>query len=591
MSTRNVARLDSYRSRRAVRLAQAKALYSGDPARAPLVDCISVALATVDGDRGAVLWLDEYGPSIPHVFCLVDVGSHEPRRKFGVDPLREAWDRGVPGLLDEPDAAFPVGVASRSSVTVVLGSDGTRAWFLTIDSLTPRNKLTPAQTDELMFAAGQAGSVVLHRDQGQSEPKPSAGDGLSGWAVLRDLDGKDGDCGLNRRIATRFLVARLVRSAVEADFANAEESLAEQVRSVEREFRVLPRDDREREGWQRVVDGIRVGDRKESASAVLELADQVVSQGHLEGALELFNSAYRVGVASGLPEAVIDGARFQGMVSRRMGNWEGVSHWYDVAEKLAVAFGDDRRLGLVLDGVGASLRVQGRFEEAVERHEEVIEIAERIGDVTLEGFGRHSLMAALRAMGKLDIAIQVGWKAFELHSSSMHRYRVLTTLAGVFLECGDYDSAEHAYQIVLAGSKDVMHRLHALDAVAHINALRGDLEGFRAELVRLDALDWRSSDIHTVATLIYYRGRGLAVLGLEDEARKWLGEATEYCEAHGITEIGRDTAAAIASLDAGDMNAPESVEGIPAPVGAGVDLAPIRAELLEIRRRLPACTA
>jgi tetratricopeptide (TPR) repeat protein len=240
--------------------------------------------------------------------------------------------------------------------------------------------------------------------------------------------------------------------------------------------------------------------------------------------------------------------------------------------------------------VGGSLRVQGKFEEAAECHREVVEIARRIADVTLEGYGHHSLMADLRGLGKLDVAIQEGWRAFQCHSSSMHRFRVLNSLAGAFVEVGDCDSAEHAYHLVLAGSKDSMHRIHALDAVAYIKALRGDEDGFREALARVDAFDWRASDVHTVATLLYYRGRGFALLGIVDEAQAWLSEAVEYSKANGASGIGKDAGKTILDLDAGTVT-PEGHDRVIPAVGSGADLSSIRAELAELRRRLTASTA
>jgi tetratricopeptide (TPR) repeat protein len=575
-----------------LRLAQARALYSGDPARAPLVDRLAAALAIVGGDRAAVLWLDEYGPSTAHVYCLADFGSQDPRREFGVDRLRRAWDRGVPGLLDQRDANGGTTMPgfSRSSLTVALGSDGTRAWFLAVDSATPRAKLTPVQADDFMFQAGQVGSVVLSRDYGRSAAESSASEAFSGWAVLRDMEGEDRDSVMSRRIATRFLVARVVRSVVEADFSSSQDSLSSQLQSVEREFQVLPPGDKEREGWQRVLDGLRQGNREEAASAVLELADHVLSQGHLDGSLDLFHAAYLIGVGSAISAAAIDGARFQGLVSRRLGKWDDAFHWYDVARELALAYGDDRRLGFVVDGVGGSLRVQGKFEEAAECHREVVEIARRIADVTLEGYGYHALMSDMRGLGKLDVAIQEGWRAFQCHSSSMHRFRVLNSLAGVLVEAGDYDSAEHAYHLVLAGSKEFMHRLHALDAVAYIKALRGDEDGFREALARVDAFDWRASDVHTVATLLYYRGRGLALLGLVDEAQAWLLEAVEYSKANGASGIGTDASRTMIDLEAGTLVAERTTPG---NTGADseADLSSIRAELVALRRTIAASTA
>ena len=229
MSTSNVSRLADYRSGRAKRSEQTAALYRGDPARSCLLGHLASAQELVGADRASVVWIDEYGPGLVHVHCLLDLVGNPPRRDFAIQACRVAWGKGVPGLLDLPDVerAGEIRISGvRSSCCVAMGSDGTRAWFLIVDSLTPRPRLAVEVTDELMFLAGEAAAVVLHQDLGRKTagPRrlrkgagPEAGETFSGWAILKDLEGREADAETNRRIATRFLVARAVQSALDEE--------------------------------------------------------------------------------------------------------------------------------------------------------------------------------------------------------------------------------------------------------------------------------------------------------------------------------------------------------------------------------------
>ena len=229
MSTSNVPRLADYRSGRAKRSEQTAALYRGDPARSCLLGHLASAQELVEADRAAVVWVDEYGPGLVHVHCLLDLAGDPPRRNFATEACRVAWRKGVPGLLDIPDVGRPGELSIsgvRSSCCVAMGSDGTRAWFLIVESLTPRSRLAVEVTDELMFVAGEAAAVVLHQDLDRkaANPKrlgksanPAAGETFAGWAILKDLEGREGDAETNRRIASRFLVARAVRAALDEE--------------------------------------------------------------------------------------------------------------------------------------------------------------------------------------------------------------------------------------------------------------------------------------------------------------------------------------------------------------------------------------
>ncbi len=104
MRPAKIFHLDSYRERKETRLRQTLALHDQDPERSRILLHLWRALALVGGDRGAVVWLDDYGPGLAHAHVLLDLASDRPRRLFSPEALRGAWDAGVPGLLDMAEA-------------------------------------------------------------------------------------------------------------------------------------------------------------------------------------------------------------------------------------------------------------------------------------------------------------------------------------------------------------------------------------------------------------------------------------------------------------------------------------------------------
>jgi len=585
MSTQDVTPLDRYRGRRTRRLAQARALYGGDPLRARLVELLQSLASRVGADRAAVVWVDDYGTPAVHAYCLLDLTSGAERRTFDVELLHEAWDQGVPGLIDRPNLGPGTARvrAPRSSAVVALGSDGTRSWFAVVDSLTPRERLsTMGQQDAFMYVSGLMGSVVLHREIGGDVSGLESA--RAGWSVLQDMAESDESAPVTGRIGTRFFVARLVRAAIEEDFAFEIGGLGEQIAHIERQLSSVEAGDAERDSWERILDAVRRSDRAELATAVLELGQRVLTQGHLEGAGHFFESAYLLGVGAALAGAAIDGARYQAVVARRQGRWDDMLQWYGIARELATAYGDQKRLAYVLDGLGISCRHRGDFEQAVEYHRRVIELGAEIGHREVQAFGHQQLAADLRARGRLLEAVRHGWKGFELHARAIERFRALTTLAGLLRALGDLDSAGHAYSIV-ARHADVEMKLLALDALAYLEALRGDEAAFRENLERVDETEWRSAEPHIVASLIYYRGRGFALLGVTNEAEMWLKHAIEFAEERGRGRIAEEARQTLRELHAGEVTPREGMAI--SRDGSGPELGAIRKALVAMSESPP----
>lgn len=591
MASANVLHLDDYRGRRDQRLGQTLALFGADPDRSLILGHLRVAVSLVEGDRAAVVWVDEYGPGLVHVHCLLDLGSDRPRRHFSMELLRRAWEDGVPGLYDFPDldrleiGGVPDGV--RGGCTVALGSDGARAWFLVVDGLTPRGPLSDEAGGALMFLAGKCAAMVLHRDLAGPAGEDGAQDGarrFAGWPILRDVEGNEDDDATARRITSRFLVTRLVRSLVEEDFAMDEESIQYQVEGIRRELHTAPPSDPERQAWERVLEAVEDPERLDLAGAVLELASTVEAQGHHHGALELHRTAYEVAMAAGSVAVAVDAARFQGRVYRRMTEWDDAFRWYEVAGDVARSAGDVGRYALVRIGLGNTYRVRGKMTRAREIYVETLHLAEEIGQRQPQAEAHHGLMVLDRNAGEREEALDHGWHAVQLYPDEQNRLMALQDVASVLVDLGDLGAADDAYSIVAAriGQRD--YRIMALDGLAYVAALRGDRSAFVEMLRVLDETEWEdtlSPDYR--GQLFYYRGLSYQALGELDEARLWLERAVDFAEERGLSKELIRAEQALGALEATEPeDAPRRLSGTPADLPSWEGREELRRMRLEV---------
>ena len=562
----NVSHLADFSERRAKRLQYARALVQGDPSRSSLLDHLTAAIERIEADRAAVVWLDEYSHGVVHVHCLLDLVNDVPRREFPVQAWRSAWRDDTPSFIDTPHAGrgrdASVAGGPRSSCRVSIGSDGTRAWFLTVDSVTRRAELSPEAVEELMFLAGEAAAVVLHRDLDRSPLEAPGvhasgdlpeGEAFSGWMILKDLEGRDADPEIERRITTRFLVGRAVRAALDEELAMDYTALRQQIARVEQEFGVVDGKDPERVDWANVLRTLGAGDHEELGRSLLGLADCLDMQGHLYGTSEFSSLAYDVAVACGSGSIAGEAARFLGRTHRRLGRWEESTKWFEVAMDMGDVFEDSRLLALALAGVGHTQREKGNLRGAFEAHRRSLERAVAIEDPYVQGYAHHNLMTDEKLAGQLSAAIKHGWEAVQLYPTERDRLHALTDLAWAFVEAGDLCAAEDAYTIVAHRSEDFLYRVYALDALAYIEALRGNEKGFHARIAAVDETSWRTGSPFMVSELLLYRGKAYRMLGDYERALEWLKQAKEFSREHGNNQVTFQAAAALESLRADDV--------------------------------------
>ena len=549
-------------------MSEALALYGGDPIRQRLMAHLGGVAETVGADRVAALWVDEYGPGLVHTHCVLDLVAQPPNDSFRIAPLQLSWNEGVPGLVDMPDSVgrrLPFLEGVESACYIALGSDGMRAWFLTADSRTARDPIAGKALDDLMFAAGEIAAVVLHMDLAEGRPlqvavgSHTAMSGLSnapGWPVLKDLEGRESEKGIDRRIGTRFAVARLLHTMIDEDFVLPPSTLDEKITELRKSFDVVPADDSERAEWVRVADALEAEDRLELARAVLDMGRSVESQGHQHGASELFHAAYHVSTAGwGVVEA-IDSARLHGLSARRLADWDAAFYWHEVARALAEAADHRGRLALVLNGVANIHREKGNLPLARICHDDALRIAKEAGDQDTIGTVHHDVMVLEKLSGRPEVAVRHGWEAVQSFPSKQKRLRALTDLAWAFVELGELTAAEDAYELVAAGTNEFLYKVYALDALAYIEALRGNRPEFERRLWAVDDTAWRSGPSFLVAELTLYRGKAFCSLGDSAEGRSWLREAMEIAEKNGHSQLYFDAEQELERRDARKQSTP-----------------------------------
>ncbi len=577
MAISNVLRLDEYRDRRDQRLKLTAALQYADRGRYAISEHLAELATLVSAGRAATVWVDEYGPGLVHPHVVLDLASDRPRRAFAIEPLRLAWESGVPGVHHTDEhGARGLGSESGGTLAVALGSDGTRAWFLVADSVAVRKPLSEDVQGRVMFLAGECSGVVLHRDlDARDGAADSAKPGFAGWPILKDIEGREDDEQESRRISLRFIVARLPRLLVDDDLMSSPDRLKEKAerarQEIERTLQGAPSDfGTERDLWESVLAAFEGGCLEDLGSALLELGESAESLGHYHGAADLYRTAYEISAAIGHADVAVEAARFSGRVLRRLARWPDAQRWYDIARRVAQVAGMDAKTTLVLIGVANIQRERGNLPAVRATLAEALPYAQRSGDAVALGQVYHQRMALEHMAGALDTALQSGWDAVKTYQRPEDRVQALADLAGVLTDMGELDAAEDAWNVVLGLDRQKYYRLYAVDALGHIAALRGDTEEFERWTAEADAMGWEAGTLSAKAEILHYRGLSFRALGKEDEARHWLGRAIAFAREHAFNRTLFAAEEALRSLDEAAEARAAATE--PAPPAAREDV-------------------
>lgn len=555
MPNSTVLKLDDYRERRDLRLRLATSLHRADPGRGELVEHLARLAFLVGADRVATVWVDEYGPGLVHPHVVLDLLNDRPRRGFSIDPLRRAWENGVPGVQES--STWSKADGSPWTLAVALGSDGNRSWFLVADAVAPRAGLGAKLRDLVMFVAGECSAVVLHRDldaalartgseSRQGRPR------FAGWPILQDVEGREGDERVGQRIAVRFIVARLPRLLVEDDLAVPLERLRQQAQRARDEVdakMVGLEQDAETGLWSEVLDAFESGDIEALGTTLLELGTCIEDQTHLHGATELYGLAYEMFAACGMITAAVEAARFAGRAQRRLARWDEAHRWYGVARDVAETASMEHKVAVVLDGVANIHRDRGNHPAARETLHLAETYATRSGDRRAIASVHHGLLALEHVAGNLDEALAHGWKAAVTYRDARDQVEVLASLAGALIDAGELQAAEDAWSIVAHQADTDYYRIFSAEALAYVAALQGDAAAFARRAAASDAAGWDSGPHTARADILLHRGLAYRALGRVGEAKVWLERAVAFSSEHRFSRTLHEAETALDSLE------------------------------------------
>lgn len=550
MSLANVLRLEDYRGKREQRLRLSELLYGNDSNRLRVFECLKEVAELCSADRVAAVWVEEYGSGLVHPHVVLDHLMDRPRRFFSSEPLRKAFELGVPGVIDQlADLGSPL----PATFAISLGSDGMRAWFVLAETSSGRPLLDADARDRLMFLGGECAAVLLHRelDRMLSGRESSEGGTFAGWSILQDLEGREADEEASRRISQRFVVGRAARALIDEDLVVTPERMQEQVRRARAELPVASQreegGDPEIRAWHRALDALERNALEELSEGLVKLGAMVEGQGHPHGALELYSCGYDIAMAVRAPRAAAEAARYRGALLRRQGDRVEAKASLERARGIAEVAGLTDALARSLMGLALLRQDAGNIPDARRSLGDALTVAERSSDPDTVGMIRHALMGLEQAAGNPTEGLRHGWIAVAKYRSPERRTRCMAGLAGALMEVGDREAAEDAWSMVAHTSTDSFYLLYAHDALGHLAALKGDRCAFERHVARGEALGWDAVAGYAKAEFLYYRGLSHRALGDADEAREWLERALAFAEEN---ELGRVIFRAEAALTA-----------------------------------------
>jgi tetratricopeptide (TPR) repeat protein len=449
-----------------------------------------------------------------------------------------------------------------------------------------------------MFVAGELASVLFHEDLGlgadrapkESESSQTSSGGaapFAGWNVLADVEGREEDGKVGRRITNRFLLVRALRGALDDDLAVDPDSLAQQIEGIRREMGSQGSGDPEREHWEQALSLLESSDHESLQWALLEWGKAVECQGHLRGSLEIQSLAFDLAVATGSPECALEAARFQGKGHRTGADWDEAVAWYGAARRIAEEVGDTRKLAAVMDGLANTYRDRGNLPRARELLREVMALGEEGNDRYAVAIAHHDLMTVERLGEDMVRAVQHGWSAVQSYDSREGSLKALFDLAGVLRETGELSAARDAYTIVADQLPQFEHRMMALDALAYIAALEGDRPRYHELRVKMEEGGWRELSPVFRGQVLFYRGLSSRALGQEEEGEERLREALAFAERHSLNWLIFDVEEALEKRVDEDRT-PHPTPGVPvgSPGPGEAELVGVRQGLRELREAL-----
>lgn len=314
-------------------------------------------------------------------------------------------------------------------------------------------------------------------------PAPSREHALPGWAVLRDLEGRERDTDLSRRLRLRFLALRAAkRLARRGHEEMSEESLERQIETVREELGQLSPRDPERALLASFLHRLNRPTPLSVTTATLELGEMAEMSGHLHGAEEFYRTAIDFADQYRLTAEQMAARLMMGRVWTRSARWEEAEVFFREGAELALRLDDRGHWARAMGGVAKALAEQSRPSEARRVCDEMLACGKEWSDPIVQAEAWKGLCEVALAAGDLESAVGHGWTALESAESGEQRDETLALLGIAFTRLGLYRAAERCHTLVVQRATRPRLQTRSRLELARIAAYAGKPDAAREHL-------------------------------------------------------------------------------------------------------------
>ncbi len=254
----------------------------------------------------------------------------------------------------------------------------------------------------------------------------------------------------------------------------------------------------------------------------------------LEEALDVLSTALRLSDGRDGEEEVAAHLNHARLLRLR-GDFVAARASYQRSGQMAAKLGDDHSVLLSQIGHAVVLQRVGNLPESERVLRDVLERARSLRDADAEARACHDLAATLYFAGRVEQAIPLTFRAYELHQSPVRRARALGDTGTMLKEIGCYRAARHALYVVLSNHPPAEVRTNTVLELLELSAIARDRVSF--ERWRQDLMQLRPNlTSEQLVDLELKLGTGFAHFGRLARAEEHLQNALRLAEEYGMGE-------------------------------------------------------
>jgi hypothetical protein len=364
--------------------------------------------------------------------------------------------------------------------------------------------------------------MMARYDRIATLPVPSGEDLFTGWLALRDLEGRERDAELGRRLRLHFLVLRPLGRLAELGDAVTAASLEGQLSRTREDLGALPVRDPQRVGLGELLESLRDRAPDSLVRSALIMAERAQRWEHLAAAETYTRCALAIADRSELGRHRIAALRRLSRIAAAAGQLEAAAAYAGRGTALALQLGSPEDWALTVVDRSDAEALRSGPTAALEVLAEVETRAREWQSPAAATLGLVAVCRHMLAHGDADAALQHGWQGLQDAPRSELRLLLLGQIAATLEALGLYDEADHCHALLEAKAGSVQDRLTIRATRARLRAEAGDHAGFRQ---RAAALVERPGALPAAARLELARGGLLA--GELQEARRHAAAALQ----------------------------------------------------------------